>query len=309
MRYRALDTNLLVLLDVLLDTNSVTRTADILGLSQPAISAALGRLRIHFADELLVQVGRASVPTPLAGRLRRPLKELLQQTDALISQRAGFDPHVDTRHFSLLGSDYVASMIGHQVLRETAMFGPNLTVKLESIVPDSYERFERAEIDTAILPSSRSFDDHPSVVLCEERFICVIWEDHPQIGDTMSVEDYVAGRHVIHSSRSGVRQTIVDQAFLDQSGFKRNVAIEVPLFGDILAAIPGTPFIGTVQERLAKAAATRLPIRLLEAPLNFPTMPILLQWHRHLDGDQGLQWFREKIIAVAARLTACGSAP
>ena len=298
MRYRALDTNLLVVLDLLLDSRNVTRTGESLGLSQPAISSALARLRCHFDDELLAQIGRANVLTPLAERLRTPLKDLLARTDALISTRAGFDPTKDARRFSLICSDYVTACFGQDVSRYTALSGPRLTVELESMRPESFDRFERAEIDMVIVPKQVTFADHPSMMLFEEHFVCAVWDGHPTIKDSLSVQQYLDARHIVYNSRHGLRQTILDQWFIKESDLTRDIAIRVPSFTDILEVLPGTDFIATVQRRLALKLAKRLPIKIIAAPLDFPVMPMIMQWHRHLNDDDGSRWFREKVRVI-----------
>jgi DNA-binding transcriptional LysR family regulator len=303
MRYRALDTNLLVMLDLLLETRSITRTAEILGLTQPAVSAGLGRLRDHFSDELLVQVGRVNVATPLAERLRAPLTDVLARIDALITQRASFDPAKDMRAFSFLGSDYVATTFGGEILRDVAMAGPHLSAHLEMLGMQTIDDFERGKIDVVILPRQLAYADHPTAELFEERFVCAIWDQHPEIGDTISEAQYLAARHVVHpSGQGGRRLPILDQWFLKQSAIVRDVAIQVPSFAQILPVLPGTPYVATIQRRLAEKLARQLPIRILPAPFDFPVLPIVMQWHRYLDQDEGVRWFRAKVIETVARL-------
>ncbi len=308
MRYRALDINLLVMLDVLLDTGSVTRTGEALGLSQPAISSALGRLRDHFGDELLVSVGRTNLLTPLAEQLRRPLKELLAQTDSLISMRAGFDPQQDARRFSLIASEYVNSVLGHDIMRGVANVGPRLRVEIYPIVPESFDQFERGEIDMAIVPSQFASPNHPSLDLYEDRFVCVVWQNHPTIGDTLSTEDYLSARHLVRFQPKGQRRAVVDQWFLDQSSLEREIAGELPAFTDLLYALVGTPLVATVQRRLAEKFVRRLPIRILESPIDFPSLPIMLQWHRRLDHDEGVSWFRDLVGGIVGSPVG-GAAP
>jgi DNA-binding transcriptional LysR family regulator len=302
MRYRALDTNLLVLLDILLDTLSITKTAEVLGLTQPAVSLALGRLREHFADNLIVQVGRSNVATPLANQLRGPLKDLLARTDALIALRAGFDPETHTRCFSFIGSDYVAAIIGNEVMRTVARSGPHLSAKLELLSPGSIDDFDRGQIDAVITPSQIAYPDHPTMELFDERFVCAVWNEHPTIGDTLSAEQYLAARHVIHDAKGGARLPILDQWFLDKSSMTRDVAIQVPSFAHILPIVPGTPFVATVQFQLARKMAQTLPIRILPAPFEFPALKMVMQWHRHLDDDEGVTWFRAKVAEIITGL-------
>jgi LysR family transcriptional regulator, nod-box dependent transcriptional activator len=304
MRYRALDINLLVLLDILLDTGSVSRTAEILCLSQPGISSSLSKLREHFGDELIVQVGRRNIPTPLADRLRLPLKDILTRTDALIAMRSGFDPAQDARRFSLVSSDYVSSVLGHDVLREVASSGPKLLVEVEEFRIESFDRFERGEIDMVIIPDQIAFANHPALPIFQEQYVCAVWAGNSSIGDEITLDQYLGARHVVRNSRNGNRQTLLDEWFLGQSAMHRDIAIQVPTFTDILQVLINTQFVATVQSRLVKNLAQRLPIRILRPPVGFPVMTMVMQWHRHQDSDEGSRWFRSKVCDVAARLDA-----
>ena len=301
MRYRALDINLLVMLEILIDSLSITKTAETLGLTQPAISSALGRLRDHFGDELLVQVGRANVLTPLAERLRAPLKDVLHRTDALISQRVGFDPATDRRRFSFIGSDYIATTFGNLILKQIALAGPGLSAQLEHLGPEAMVQFERAQIDAIIGPKDVMTAGHPTLELFQEHFVCVVWDQHPTIGDQISVEEFVQARHVVNSF-PGNKFVSIDEWFLTRANITRDVAVQVSAFADMIQIVPGTPFVATVQSRLARRMKADLPIRILPAPLEFPTMQIFVQWHSRLGDDEGARWFRSKIVDIVARL-------
>lgn len=303
MRYRAPDINLLVMLDILLDNQSITKTADTLGLTQPAVSSALGRLREHFCDELLVQVGRINVLTPLAERLRAPLKDVLHQTEALISQRVGFAPATDRRHFSFISSDYIATIFGNLILKEISLAGANLSAGLQPLGPDSYEQFERAQIDAIVGPMDVLAPGHPTLELFQEHFVCIVWDQHPTIKQDMSAEQFIQARHVVNKV-PGHKFISIDQAFLARAKISRNIAVQVSAFADMIAIIPGTPFVATVQSRLAAAMATHLPIRILDAPFDFPKLQVFLQWHSYLDEDEGARWFRSKIVDVLARVVS-----
>ncbi len=303
MRYRALDINLLMILDLLLDTGSLTRTGETLGLSQPAISAALGRLRDHFGDELFVLSGRINVPTPLAEKMRQPLKAVLKQTDGLVSMRAGFDPRKDARHFSLVASEYVTNVLGDSILRTVANAGPLLRVEINPILPECFDQFDRGEIEMAIVPSQIGFPSHPRMELFEDCYVCVIWKEHPTIGDALSLEQYLSAGHVVRSQPKRARRTVIDKWFLEQSSLERRIVGEMPAFTDLVNAIVGTSLIATLQRRLAEKFARHLPIRILAAPIDFPKLPIILQWHSHLDQDEGLCWFRNFIRDISAPLS------
>ena len=124
MHFRNLDLNLLVVLDALLVEESVSKTAERLNLTQPAISNALARLRHHFQDDLLVRLGRQLVPTPLAQTLRDPVRDALLQIQSIADARPSFDPKTEQRQFTIVSSDYVAATLLTEA-RKLFVFGNN----------------------------------------------------------------------------------------------------------------------------------------------------------------------------------------
>ena len=128
MRYHKLDLNLLVVLDKLLSLGNVSQTAQMLHMTQPAISMSLARLRAHFEDELLVQVGRKMVPTPFAESLRDKVREALSELEQIAMNRSGFDPATVSRTFSIVASDYVYQVFLTGALRGLHAQAPNVVV-------------------------------------------------------------------------------------------------------------------------------------------------------------------------------------
>jgi DNA-binding transcriptional LysR family regulator len=152
MRFHDLDLNLLVALDALLTEQSITRAAERLHLSQSAMSGALARLREHFHDELLAQVGRRMVPTALGDSLRASVRELLLQIQSTIEPRSSFDPQTSDRRFTIMVSDDVASLIFTEVLRRAGELAPAITFAF--LAPDdaAAEALDRGDIDFIVLP-------------------------------------------------------------------------------------------------------------------------------------------------------------
>jgi LysR family nod box-dependent transcriptional activator len=167
MHFKGLDLNLLVALDVLLQERSITRAGERLGLSQPATSGALARLRDYFNDPLLVPVGRQMMLTPLAHSLVEPVSQVLQQVQATVATRARFDPAKSDRRFSIMASDYVFTVFFPAVLQRVEREAPGVTLQLRQLSPNWHEELNRGDIDFVIIPESFSLAPHPKAPLSQ----------------------------------------------------------------------------------------------------------------------------------------------
>ena len=299
MRFHGLDLNLLVALDALLTHQNVTRAAEQLNLSQSALSGALARLREHFDDELVVPIGRRMEPTPLARTLAEPLHEILLRTKSLVTATPSFDPATSNRRISLIASDYSTEVLMLDLLTEIAHEAPGIKVTLEEHTTETFERFNRGEINLRIIPKPFAFAGHPHEHLFDERYVCVVWKENKQIGDMLTLDQYQNLQHVVRFSR-GALQTTFDQQVLDQAGFARQASLSVPLFTLVPRLVVGTQRIATVHARLAERYAHSLPLRILAPPIAFPVLTEVLEWHYHEEDNSCLAWFRKAIMRRAA---------
>ncbi|HEY6640739.1 LysR family transcriptional regulator [Povalibacter sp.] len=299
MRFHHLDLNLLVALDALLTDQSITRAAERLHLSQSAMSGALARLREHFHDELLAQVGRKMVPTALGESLRTSVRNVLLQIQSTIEQRSAFDPDTSERRFSLMSSDYVTATIMTDVVRRTSQLAPGVTFELLTQDDSAVESLDRGDIDFVVLPRDHALADHPSLELLNERYACVVSSDHHDLGESLSFDDYLRMGHVI--VRAGrTRIPAFDEWFLSRFGFARRIEVVTTSFSAVPPFLVGTQRIAMMPERLARHYAALLPLKLLPPPIDIPPLTEVLQWHRVQDKDPAIIWLRELIGEVAA---------
>ena len=301
MRFHHLDLNLLVALDALLTEQSITRAAERLHLSQSAMSGALARLREHFHDELLAQVGRKMVPTALGDSLRTSVRDVLLQIQSTVEQRSVFDPSTSERRFSLMVSDYVAATIMTEVVRRAGELAPGVTFEFLTQNDSAAESLDRGDIDFTVLPRDHALADHPSLELLKERYACVVASDRNDIGQTLSFDDYLRMGHVI--VRAGKeRIPAFDEWFLSRFGFARRIEVVATSFSTVPQFLVGTRRIAVMPERLARHYASLLPLRLLPPPIDIPPLTELLQWHRVQDKDPAIVWLRELIVEVGLGL-------
>ena len=312
MRFNHLDLNLLVALDVLLEEQNITRAAERLHMTQSATSGVLGRLRSYFEDELLVQVGRKMQPTNYALELAKPVREVLLTIQSSITAKPVFDPSTSKRHFRLVTSDYLISVLFAQVIQKIHEEAPHITFEMLGPSDNSGELLTRGEVDLMIVPERYTLEGHPSRLLFEEDHVCVVWQENTLVGDSLTLEQYMEMGHVsVGFGRS--RHMSIEEWFMGQYGFNRRLEVITNDFNTLPQLIVGTQRIATMHQRLARLYAKHLPLRILQPPVKIPVMREVMLWHRSVDGDPMHRWLRERIsefitdlepVPIAARDTS-----
>jgi DNA-binding transcriptional LysR family regulator len=305
MQYNNFDMNLLRTLDALLAERSVTRAAERLCISQPAMSGALQRLRDHFKDQLLIRMGRDMVLTPLGESLLGPVRETLLQFQSTLATRPSFDPTVTRRNFNIAMSDYGAFVLMPPLLRRLGLEAPLTACRVEPISGETFGRMETGDLDLLVTVEScevalrhqESARDLKMRRLFHDEFVCVVDENHPDIGDVMTLDNYKALPHIL--VRFGpYLDTLVEQTW-KLAELDMNIAATAPSFASMLFMLPGTPMIATVQRRIAQALAPSLRLKVLECPVKIKTLQQILMWHPRSDFDPGHQYLRHLFVEAA----------
>jgi len=308
MRFHRLDLNLLVVLDSLLTESSVSRAAKRLSMGQPGVSAALARLREHFDDPLLVQVGRGMVVTPLGESLAEPVRDLLQRAQSIALHRPAFDPAVESRRFSVMTSDYTATVLMVPVQRLLAREAPgvHLTVRTVPAMPRAGsqlvpEALDRRHDDFALVPDGMTSPAHPHEALLRDDYTCIAWAENPHIGPRLTRKTFLALPHAVAEFDDG-RVLSVDGAYLAARGLQRKVGLKVDRFTLLPEMVVGTDLIAIVQTRLAQLYASRLPLRLMPMPVRVPALVEVLHWQPYQSHEPAVTWFRQLLRRVAEQL-------
>jgi len=302
VHFNKLDLNLLVALDALLAELSISRAAERLHMSQPAMSNALARLRSYFDDPLLVQVGRRMEATPRAEALRDAVRDVLVRVDATITTQPRFDPAQSDREFTLLVSDFTLSVIGRHLVALAAKQSSTVRFRFHPQVESPQRALERGEADMLVIPSGYCSPDHPTETLFEEEFSCVVWgESRWARQGLLSFEDYTAAGHVAMQPPGGMT---IESWFMQRYGVSRRVEVTSFSFATAPSLIVGTQRIATVHTRLARLAASQLPLILLPPPMPMPSMVQAIQWHKYRTQDPGLLWLRQLLRAAALEMDA-----
>lgn len=298
MRLGHFDLNLFVTLDALLETRSISRAADRLHIGASATSSALGRLREHFGDELLVQMGRRMELTPLAQSMREPVRDLILRAQATLAAKSNFDPASEQRRFVFNASDYATTVLLTPLAHHLETEAPGISIDVVGLGDSNLQRLERGEVDLAIYPERNASEAHPREDLLTESYSCVVWTGHHLKGDAISYDEYMAARHVA-TQFGDQRVASFETWFLSTHGMARHVVVTASTFNALPMLVIGTQRVATMHTRLAQMYSRILPVRLLAPPFDIPPLHLVMQWNRHNDQDPAHAWLRRRLKAIA----------
>lgn len=298
MRLERFDLNLLVALNVLLEESSVTRAAQRLNLTQPAMSAALRRLRDSFNDDLLVANGKRMVPTPHAQSLAPMVAQLIVSAQALISSSTLFDPATSHRVFRIAASDYITAIVLRPLLSELAGVAPNIRIEIVPLGPGVEAEMDRGAIDCVISPEQFQSRGQPQELLFTERHVLLGWSRNPLFAAPITQEAYDQAGHVT-VELSNARAFVEEQ--VRAMGDHRRIEVVASSFTIVPWLLPGTNRIALVHERLARLFVDKLELAIADPPFAIPPMRELLQFHRSRVADSGLMWLKQRLHHHAAQ--------
>jgi DNA-binding transcriptional LysR family regulator len=285
-----------VSLDAILSTRSVTVAADKVGLSKPAMSHALARIRALVGDEILVRSGKHWILTARAQAMAQPLAALLAQAAALVATARPFEPATLEREFRIHTTDHVLSVLGVALGREIAAEAPGVSLRFLPILPDDVAPL-RDDVDLAL----GVFPDLPPELrkqaLFEDRFCCVVRRDHPLVRGRLSLKQYTALDHVLVAPRG--RAGGAADAALAALGERRRVTRALPYFLSALHCVAESDAIATISERLARAHADRFGLQVLRPPLELLPYTIEQIWHPRVEDDPAHAWLRRRTAGLA----------
>src|SRR5919199_5341615 len=300
MNLAGTDLNLLVALDALLSERSVTRAAERVGLSQPGMSNALARLRRLLDDPLLVRHGATLVPTARAEALVGPVHEALELIRSALDAQRSFDPGTDRRSFRLSCSDYSVLMLIGPLVRALAPEAPGVLVEVIPRIADPGRALLHGDVDLVIEPPEIMGDtDLESLRLWDDRWKCCVWEGNARVGKRMTMERYTALGHLIYSMGGSGQPVALPDMHLARLGVPRRIEVSVESFLLAPFLLQGTELVALVPARAEGYLRRTGAIRLLDPPVEIPTLVEMLWWHPRSSADPAHEWMRARIAEAA----------
>ena len=298
MNTKRLDLNLLVTLEALLVEQNVTRAANRLHLSQPAVSAQLSRLRDMFEDPLLVPAQRGMIPTAKALDLLEPLRQALDHVRATVARNSDFDPARARLTVNIACTDYLQSALAQPLILELRARAPGVRVALRNLdVLQLEAQLARGEVDLALLTPGAAATGLRSRHLFDERYVLIGRKGHPRLRRNLSVEQFAQLEHIVVSLRGGSFVTPVDQA-LAALGYRRRVVLSAASFLQLPQIVAQSDFVALVPQRLVRDRGGELKI--VECPFPLPGFEVGMVWHERNHGHQGQRWVREMLAELVA---------
>jgi len=298
MDIRKTDLNLLLVLDALLRARSVSRAAEALDLSQPAVSFALAKLRILFNDPLFIRAAHGMRPTPRAEELALPVQDVLDRIKTGLLMPPRFDPATTLRTFTFNMAD-VGELVFLPALRaHLEAAAPGANIASVSVPPAQLEEAMRSgDVDLAV----GYFPGLGGAAIYQQRlfshtFVCIVRKDHPRIGDQLTRKQFLEEGHAV-VQQEGKSHELFEQALVEQS-LTRRVVLSIPHFLAIPLIVAESDLIVTVPYAVARSFARMADLKMLRQPFQVRRADVMQHWHARFHRDLANQWIR----GVVARL-------
>ena len=290
-----LELNLLVALDALLTERSVTRAAEKLQLSQPALSASLARLRVHFSDPLLIRDGNTYRLTPLAARLGEQTAIALDAARKVFANEATFDASTSNREFTVYGSDYAFATVGAAVANGVRRAAPGIRFRFvqhsPAIVEDPMNSLRT--VDGMLLPHGFT-TDLPCLDVYEDEWVCLVAADNPRVGDELTM-DHLRDLPWVFTYQSRSAFTPAGRQ-LQMIGVEPRIDVVVEGFLALPFFLMGTDRIGMVQRKVAERFVAGNEMRMLKPPFDVVRLAGALWWHPMHTEDPAHVWMRQQFL-------------
>ena len=289
------DLNLLPIALAIAEEKSVSRAAERLGMSQPAVSAALRRMRLRFNDELFVRTSSGMEPTPRALMMIEPAKSILARVDAEILQRDVFTPQTTATVFTVALSDIGEMVFLPKLLQRIQQRAPNASITSVTLpVAEIAAAMEAGKVDLAIgyfpdLKKNNFFQQR----LFSHPFTCLLRADHPLRAARLTLAQFLALGHAVIKAEG--RSQEIFERFLEKENIQRRVVLSTPHFMTIPFIIATTDLVVTVPLAVGTTFASVANIRLVDPPLAIPTFDLKQHWHRKRNDDARHQWLRAMV--------------
>lgn len=302
----SLDLNLLSALDALLQEGSVARAAARVGLTPPAMSRALGRLREVLGDPLLVRAGRGLVPTPRATALRERVHATYAEVQVLLSPETPIEPAELRRRFTVRADDAVVAALGPALLARLGAVAPGVTVVFAAEGEEDVAALREGHVDLDIgVQGDLAPEIRVRKLFRDERVVLV--RGRRSAKRALSLAAF-ARRPQVDISRRGRTRGPIDDV-LEQHGLARRVMAVVPTHLAAAVLVAQSDAVSLVSSRFARSIAEVLDVTWLPAPAHLASAPVAMAWHPRFDADPGHVWFRNEMAELTRAVIGAGNGP
>lgn len=295
MNLRAIDLNLLVVFDAIYRERNISKAAQRLTLSQPAVSNALARLRERLGDPLFIRTTHTMVPTARANALVEPIQQALSLIEGSLRSGDAFDASRSERRFVIAVEDYGETVILSRFLDWLAQAAPGICIKIRPEPGTQLaSEMKDGQVDLALDYFIQRDPSFHNECIMTDGLLSLSRVDHRQLNGHLTLEQYLKVHHIALSPRFG-SMPMIDLA-LAKRGLRRHVSVELPHFQSMPLLVKNTELICTLPNRMAHLYAETFQLQTYEVPLRVPKFPIYLIWHCSMDADPAHAWLRRNLI-------------
>ncbi|OOG52105.1 LysR family transcriptional regulator [Polaromonas sp. C04] len=298
-----IDLHLIRVLYTVLTERNVSRAAIRLGMSQPAVSAVLKRLRELAGDPLLVRSGAAMVPTDAGLRMVEPSAGILRAAEVLFTEARGFEPQTARNTFRVAASDYLDPFFLPQLVAQIKAQAPLCHIEIHPLSADSdyHTHLAQGEVDVVIGNWLKAPDDLHMGRLFGDEVVCLVSKDHPAVRRPWDAASWLQGEHIAPTPLHPGGRGVIDD-HLDSLGLQRNITARCPHFGLIPAMVASSLLVLTTGRQYCERFTERLPVKILPCPIEFPQLMYYQLWHERSHASSAAKWLRERVRSVAEAL-------
>lgn len=299
MNYEQLDLNLLKVFDAVMTELNVTRAAQRLQMTQPAVSNALKRLRRSLNDELFAKVPSGVLPTPKAVELWHPLREALTQIRQTL-EPGDFDPAIATMTFTIAMNDFAANVLLPKLITVFEQLAPTVNIRtIPTTHVDAAMQLEKAEIDIAVGVFPDSSLRLRSQLLFTSPFTCIMRRQHPLADQRLTLKRYVQAKHLL-VTLTGEPTGFIDLILLEQ-GLKRRIMLTVNQFAVAPQLVAGSDLLAVLPTRIVKMSSVFDQLHLTPPPLEILPSNLKMMWHERNHSDSSQAWLRSQLVSLCGK--------
>nr|WP_314631267.1 LysR family transcriptional regulator [uncultured Noviherbaspirillum sp.] len=297
MHISRVDLNLFIVFEAIYAEGSVTRASLKLNLTQPAISHALGRLRVMFDDPLFVRQGHLMVSTPLARSIIEPVRHSLRGFEVTLNKLNRFDPASTEKEFTLALRDVLESTVLPPLMVALEREAPHARVAAVQVDRRELEgELQAGTLDCAIDVLLPLAPDIRHTRILADRTLVVARRGHPRLQDGITLDQYLAEEHILASSRR--KGPGIEDFELSRLGMQRKIRLRCQHYFAACRVVSQTDLLLTMPERYARVANQQFNNQLLALPLEMPAWDVYLYWHANVEDDPANRWLRERLTAA-----------
>lgn len=298
-----IDLHLIRVLYTVLTERSVSRAALRLGMYQPAVSAALKRLRELAGDPLLVRSGGGMVPTAVALRMVGPAANILRSAEVMFSDARRFDPATSQHTFTLAASDYLDPWFLPQLVARVKSQAPSCRLEISPLSADAdyHHRLSQGEVDVVVGNWPKPPEDLHLGRLFGDEVVCLVSKQHPAVRRGWDVDAWLQAEHVAPMPTHPGARGVID-GHLATLGLNRHITVRCPHFGSIPAMVASTLLVLTTGRQYCERYLDQLPVQILPCPVPFPRLMYYQLWHERTHASPAAVWLRDAVKSVAAAL-------